>query len=109
MCRATGSSSSLGRWHDASAPFGGATISRFCRAASRQCCGSTIDVDTNFATWVQWKLVIEPLHDALLEDALDKAERETGLPAPHRSVWSLRVRFLRWLVRRQAAKTSQAN
>jgi hypothetical protein len=68
----------------------------------------TIDVDTDFATWMQWKLVIEPLHDALLEDAFDKAERKAGLPAPHRSMWSLRVRFLRWMVRRQAAKTSQA-
>ena len=65
----------------------------------------TIDVDTDFSTWVQWKLVIEHLHDALLEDAFDKAERSAGLPAPHRSVWSLRVHLLRWLVRRQAAKT----
>jgi hypothetical protein len=67
----------------------------------------TIDVDTDFATWVQWKLVIEHLHDALLEDAFDKAERKAGLPAPHRSAWPIRVRFLRWLVRRQAARSPQ--
>jgi hypothetical protein len=67
----------------------------------------TIDVDTDFATWVQWKLVIEHLHDALLEDAFDKAERKACLPAPHRSAWPLRVRFLRWMVRRQSARTPQ--
>lgn len=68
----------------------------------------TIDVDTDFATWLQWKLVIEPLHDALLEDAFDKAERSAGIPAPHRSRWPLRVRFLRRLVARSAAKTPPA-
>ena len=62
----------------------------------------SIDVDTDFATWVQWKLVIEHLHDALLEDAFDKAERNAGLPAPYRSRWPIRVRFLRWMVMRQA-------
>jgi len=68
----------------------------------------TIDVDTDFATWVQWKLVVEHLHDALLEDLFDKAERNAGLPAPHRSRWPLRVRFLRWLVARSAAKAPPA-
>jgi len=67
----------------------------------------TIDTDTDFATWVRWKLIIEHLHDALLEDAFDKAERSAGLPAPHRSRWPIRVRILRWKVQRQAAKTPQ--
>jgi len=66
----------------------------------------TIDVDTGFATWLQWKLVVEHLHDALLEDAFDKAERSAGVPAPHRSRWPLRVRFLRWLVARSTAKAA---
>jgi hypothetical protein len=68
----------------------------------------TIDVDTDFATWVQWKLVVEHLRDALLEDLFDKAERSAGVPAPHRSRWPLRVRFLRWLVARSSAKTPPA-
>jgi hypothetical protein len=62
----------------------------------------TIDVDTDFATWVQWKLVVEHLHDALLEDAFDKAERKAGLAAPHRSRWPIRVRFLRRMLHRTA-------
>ncbi|MGO9232446.1 MAG: SRPBCC family protein [Bryobacteraceae bacterium] len=66
----------------------------------------SIDVDTDFATWLQWKLVIEHLHDALMENAFDKAERSAGVPAPHRSGWPIRVRFLRWLVRRQARQAT---
>ena len=62
----------------------------------------TIDVDTDFATWVQWKLIVEHLHDALLEDAFDKAERKAGLAAPHRSRWPIRVRLLRRMLRRAA-------
>jgi hypothetical protein len=76
---------------------GGATILRH-----------TIDVDTDFKTWVQWKLVIEHLHDALLEDAFDKAEQSAGVPSPHRSRWPLRVRFLRWLLARKSAKAPAA-
>ena len=41
---------------------------------------------------VGWPLVIEPLHDALLEDLLDRAQ---GAAAPTRT-YSARVRFLRW-------------
>jgi hypothetical protein len=63
----------------------------------------TIDVETDFPTWVYWKVFVEQVHDALLEDAFDKAERSAGLPRPHRSRWSARVRFLRWLRARPRA------
>lgn len=48
--------------------------------------------------WLRWWAVIGPLHDALLQDALDNAERAlTGrVRAPAR--WSLRVRLLRALL-----------
>lgn len=47
------------------------------------------------AARVSWPLVYRPLHDALLEDALDRAERAVGGAAPPRprSHW---VRLLRW-------------
>jgi hypothetical protein len=47
-----------------------------------------------------WPLVFRPLHDALLEDALDRAERALtgGVRAPAR--WSRRVRLLRSLLAR---------
>ncbi|MER7503835.1 SRPBCC family protein [Nonomuraea pusilla] len=47
--------------------------------------------------WLTWPLVFRPLHDALLEDSLDKAERSLGAgPRPPRR-WSVRVRLLRSL------------
>jgi hypothetical protein len=47
-----------------------------------------------------WPLLYRPLHDALIEDALDKAELSlTGAVARPRS-WSWRVRFLRRAARR---------
>lgn len=57
---------------------------------------------------VTWPLVFRPLHDALLEDSLDKAERQvTGAVAiPNR--WSWYVRLLRWIAtsgRRQKAES----
>ncbi len=47
---------------------------------------------------LSWPLFFRPLHDALIEEALDKVGRELGFPpraAYRRSSW---VRFLRWLV-----------
>jgi hypothetical protein len=47
-----------------------------------------------------WPLLYRPLHDALIEDALDKAERAlTGAVHRPRS-WSWRVRLLRRAARR---------
>jgi hypothetical protein len=46
-----------------------------------------------------WPLVFRPLHDALIEDALDMAAVALGqVVAPRK--WSRRVRVLRWLFRR---------
>lgn len=55
--------------------------------------------------WLYWALAIRHLHDALIEDALDRAEHElTGtVRAPAR--WSARVRLLRRLF---GARTPQA-
>lgn len=44
-----------------------------------------------------WPLVFRPLHDALIEDALDQAQRSLGL-ATHPSPWSPRVKALRWVM-----------
>lgn len=45
-----------------------------------------------------WPLLYRPLHDALLEDALDNAERVTG-GHPLQRHWSLSVRVLRAILR----------
>ena len=62
-------------------------------------------IDMHITGWtrLQWLLMIRPLHDALLEDALDRAEIFIGgQPAPRH--WSLWVRFLRKVLRRKPAK-----
>ena len=46
---------------------------------------------------LSWPLVFRPLHDALLEDALTKAERGTGAGEPVVVPWSRYVRVLRWV------------
>ena len=46
-----------------------------------------------------WSLVFRPLHDALLEDALDKAERNLGC-TPAGASWSAWVKILRWILRK---------
>ncbi len=47
-----------------------------------------------------WPLVIRPIHNALHEDVLDRAQAEVGGPPPSRE-WSRWVRVLRWLLRRR--------
>jgi hypothetical protein len=50
-----------------------------------------------------WLIIIRPLHDALMEDALDRAETSLGKPMPPRK-WSCWVRFLRRIMRRGKKK-----
>jgi len=59
----------------------------------------TIDGTATIRFAAMWLAVVRPLHDALMEDALDNAEREvTGeIGAPAR--WSWWVRALRLLLR----------
>jgi len=52
----------------------------------------------------RWLFVIRPLHDALIEDALDRAETAaTGRPVPPRR-WSLWVRILRRFAARRGGR-----
>lgn len=48
---------------------------------------------------ITWPLVFEPLHDALIEDGLDRAAIACGQP-PVAAPWSRRVRALRALLAR---------
>jgi hypothetical protein len=59
----------------------------------------TMEMKTFGMAVPNWFLVIRPLHDALLEDALDKVEGAFWNVGPPRA-WSRRVVFLRWLVRK---------
>jgi len=57
----------------------------------------TIDVEIDFPTWIYWKIFIERIHDAVIEDAFDKAEKNAGIASSRPARWSHYVRLLRWL------------
>ncbi len=48
-----------------------------------------------------WPVIFRPLHDALLEDSLDRAERVLTATVVRPSCWSRYVRLLRWLATRR--------
>ena len=49
-----------------------------------------------------WAVAIRPLHNALLEDLLDRAEGYAGRQPPTRE-WSRWVQLLRWVMRRHGS------
>jgi hypothetical protein len=59
----------------------------------------TIDMKTVGTDKISWLFFIRPLHDALLEDALDNAEIYIGNQPKNRK-WSLWVKFVRWAMTR---------
>lgn len=60
-----------------------------------------IDADCTFPAWLRWLVVVRPLHDALLEDALDGAVRAVGGCVETPAKWGGWVRFLRRLAARR--------
>ena len=54
-----------------------------------------------------WPAVYSPLHDALIEDALDRAESALGVGAGRRTPWSPRVRALRRLLGRPGLRRTR--
>ena len=59
-----------------------------------------IEMQAAGLSWLAWAIAIRPLHDALLEDALDRAEIFLGKQLPKRE-WSTWVKFVRWAMRRR--------
>jgi len=58
----------------------------------------TIDMKVRGGAILTWPMVFRPLHDALLEDALDKAQASLGGGEWERRGWSTYVRSLRRLL-----------
>lgn len=59
-----------------------------------------LEMDTSGFARISWPLVFRPLHDALVEDALDRAEVSLGSPPIESAQWSWYVRMLRWIFSR---------
>jgi hypothetical protein len=64
----------------------------------------TIDMKPSGPALVTWPLLFRPLHDALLEDALDKVDAHLRGKEWHRRGWSPWVRVLRSLLARRRKK-----
>jgi len=56
-----------------------------------------LEMRTHGPALLTWPLVFQPLHDALIEDSLTRAEVSLGLPATIH-LWSPRVKLLRWIM-----------
>lgn len=54
-----------------------------------------LEMRTRRWAMLSWPLVYRPLHDALIEDSLDRAERTLGVGPARRPGWSWYVRLLR--------------
>lgn len=57
----------------------------------------TISMNTTGLAVLLWPLIFKPLHDALLEDGLSKAQASVG-ESPQENRWSAQVKLLRWLL-----------
>ena len=63
---------------------------------------------TRGAARLTWPLFFRPLHDALIEDSLERAARSLGLPSSPPDGWPLRVRALRALGSRLAGAATRS-
>ena len=58
-----------------------------------------LEMDPSGGSRISWPIAFRPLHDALLEDSLDRAEVSLGISPARFSEWSWYVRVLRWVMR----------
>lgn len=63
-----------------------------------------LSIQTKRMARLSWPLMIRWLHDALLEDALDRAEAYLTSQLPHQRLWPFWVRFLRDVSGRRGKK-----
>lgn len=66
----------------------------------------TIDMKAEGPALLSWPLVFRPLHDALIEDALARAQAALGA-APDVRPWSPWVKLLRWALSAGKARRQQ--
>jgi hypothetical protein len=65
-----------------------------------------VDAECDFKSWLRWRFLIGPLHDALLEDALAGADRRLANSEAKLPDWSPWVRFLQWRLRKKMQKAT---
>ncbi|WP_250464855.1 hypothetical protein [Microbulbifer litoralis] len=67
----------------------------------------TLEMTTSGLAILSWPLVFRPLHDALIEDSLTRAEASLG-NSPSVQPWSPWVKLLRWIFGRKGARQRAA-
>jgi len=67
-----------------------------------------VDAECDLGAWLKWKLLIEPLHDALLEDALDRVEKNLEGRVSRPARWNPWVRFVRRIMVKKRQRAEQA-
>lgn len=58
-----------------------------------------IEAECRFGQWLRWIAAIRPLHNALVEDAFDRAQTALNGSPRKPAQWSAWVRFLRWMIK----------
>jgi hypothetical protein len=66
----------------------------------------TIDAAADPKTWLTWFFTIRPMHNALLEDALDRAESHLGIGPKKPARWGPWVRFIRRMAAKKASRSA---
>ncbi|WP_035812528.1 DUF2867 domain-containing protein [Jiangella gansuensis] len=66
-----------------------------------------VDADAGPAAWLAWKTLIEPSHDAVLEQVLDRLQAAVDAPPARPTALSAYARLLRWFERPRARAVEQ--
>jgi hypothetical protein len=61
-----------------------------------------VDADATPVMWLAWIVGIQPAHDAVLEELLDRLSAATGTPPARPAVLAAHARLLRWIARPRA-------
>lgn len=67
----------------------------------------TIDADCAPQAWLGWFFMIRPMHNALIEDALDRGEKTLGIGPKRPARWGVWTRLLRAMAARKASRPAR--
>jgi hypothetical protein len=95
---------------DADGLTGGLDGRHFFEVVPRRDCTlirHVVDADCGLRMWAKWRVLIGPMHDALIEDAFDRVEQKLHGGFTKRFRWSPWVRFLRKMRGRKATRRTR--
>jgi hypothetical protein len=66
----------------------------------------TIDATCDPRAWLTWFFMIRPMHNALIEDGLDRTESGLGIGPKRPARWGVWVKLMRRMVAKKAARAA---